>query len=103
MTLWYSVLIYLCNLISAKPASTICRRHPSKVLSAALVVTLTLFPVLWNGLPLMDNKLLSLSGSSACQDLMRHMDDSINHTATVRQINSKLRNTSPIKTNLCLI
>ena len=50
----------------------------------------------------MDNKLLSLFGSSACQDLMHHMD-STSHTATVRQIKSGLRNTSSTKTNLCLI
>jgi len=34
---------------------------------------------------------------------MHHLDDSTNHTVTVVQINSGLRNTSLAKTNLCLI
>ncbi len=48
----------------------------------------------------MDNKLLRVSRSSACQDLMH---DSTSHTVTVVQINSRLRNTSSPKTDVRMI
>ena len=51
----------------------------------------------------MDNKLLSLSGSSACQDPMHPMDGSTKYTVKAVQINSGLRSTRSTKTNLYLI